>query len=268
MKIYDEKELIEQNFNPIFINSLKQYWYTTKSFSCLGAPKRCNLFLYIYGFKMKYTDKCGAELTAESGDIVYTPIGSEYKVEIYDVESQDAYTVGVNFRLLDEQGEDIILSEGVKIFKPDNKALPMLFNGALNRDMSNKRTQSRILLMEIINSLAKATPLWEIDKRIAPALLYLAEHIEQNPTVGELSGICNMSEVYFRRLFKESLGCSPSEYRNALRLDRACVYLEYGEISVQEISDMLGYSSVSHFIKEFKKYKGASPLQYRKLSVR
>ena len=62
------------------------------------------------------------------------------------------------------------------------------------------------------------------------------------------------------------MGATPVEYRNALRIEKARPYLEYGEISVQEISDMLGYSTVSHFIKEFKKHYGCSPLKYRIIS--
>ncbi|MBO5927206.1 MAG: helix-turn-helix transcriptional regulator [Clostridia bacterium] len=57
----------------------------------------------------------------------------------------------------------------------------------------------------------------------------------------------------------------PSEYRNSLRLSIARDYLVYGVTSVQEISDTLGYSTVSHFIKEFKCQYGCSPLKYRKL---
>lgn len=61
------------------------------------------------------------------------------------------------------------------------------------------------------------------------------------------------------------MGMTPLEYRNALRLGRARSYLEYGDISVQEIADMLGYATVSHFIKAFKSQYGCAPLQYRKL---
>jgi AraC-like DNA-binding protein len=92
--------------------------------------------------------------------------------------------------------------------------------------------------------------------------------VEENPSISKLAKLCNISEVYFRKQFKAHVGVSPLEYRNSLRLSRARSYLEYGEISVQEISDTLGYSTVSHFIKEFKNYYGFSPLKYRKLSKR
>ena len=269
MKIYTPQELSGENFNPIFINSLKQYWHTTRSFSCLGAPKRQNLFLYIQGFGMTYTDKEGRSITASSGDVVYTPLGSEYRTEFYRIGTDEAYTVGVNFKLLDELGEEIILSDGIRVFGSDNnKSLPMLMHSLLRHGGDESRTQSRILLMEIINALAIGEGKSRIDERILPAVNYLCEHIEESPTVPYLARLCNISEVYFRRIFRESLGSAPSEYRSALRLKRASDYLEYGEISVQEISDILGYSSVSHFIKEFKRLKGVSPLRYRKLSGR
>ena len=73
-----------------------------------------------------------------------------------------------------------------------------------------------------------------------------------------------MSQVYFRKLFRGEFGVSPAAFRNRLRLDRAAKYLEYGQISVQEISDTLGYGTVSHFIKEFRESYGISPAKYRK----
>ena len=41
--------------------------------------------------------------------------------------------------------------------------------------------------------------------------------------------------------------------------------IDMDEDSIQEISDTLGYATVSHFIKEFKKRYGYSPLKFRKL---
>ncbi len=265
MKICTLYDLIHQNFNPVFINGLQQFWRTTKSFQCIGAPKKQNLFMFLNGCKITYTDKDGRIFVAQSGDIVYTPMGSEYRVQLSDFQDAASHTIGINFFLYDEQGEDVLLSEQIQVFHdPQNPMLPMLFKNALRNDNPNQFVQNRILLMEILCALASQSPEKSQPDHITKALRYLSEHIEKNPTVAELAGLCHISQVYFRKQFKEYVGVSPCEYRNALRLSRAISYLEYGEISVQEISDMLGYSTVSHFIKEFKQRYDCSPLKYRK----
>ena len=99
---------------------------------------------------------------------------------------------------------------------------------------------------------------------VAETIKYLSLRISENPSVADLAKRCGVSEVYLRRKFKESVGISPAKYRNELRLSKAASYLKFGDISIQEISDTLGYSTVSHFIKEFKVRFGKSPLQYRK----
>lgn len=264
MKIVPLTELLNQNFNVAFINSLKQYWRTTKYFGCINAPKSMNLFLYLDGCKITYTDKNNRTITAESGDCVYTPVGSEYKSQLFDFENQDSHTVGINFMLFDMSGESVVLSDDIEVFrKKDNPSLSMLFHRSLHREASEYFTPNRILLMEILNCLSDDITKSSLD-RIGDALKYMSEHIEENPSVAELAKICHVSEVYFRKLFKSRTGVTPVEYRTSLRLDKAKSYLEYGDITVQEISDALGYSAVSHFIKEFKRCNGVSPLQYRK----
>lgn len=265
MKICALNDLVRQNFNPVFINGLQQFWRNTKSFQCIGAPKKQNLFMLLNGCKVTYTDKNGEIFMAHSGDIVYTPMGSEYRVQLSDFQDAKSHTIGINFLLYDEQGEDVVLSDRIQIFRvSQDKMLPLLFRNVLHNDTPNQFVQNRILLMEILCALATEDSEKSMPGYITKALRYLSEHVEQNPTVAELADLCHISEVYFRKQFKAYVGVSPCEYRNALRLSRAKSYLEYGEISVQEISDMLGYSSVSHFIKEFRQRYACSPLKYRK----
>lgn len=265
MKVCAVDELVNQNFNVVFLNALQQFWRTTKSFQCIHFPKKQNLFLFLDGCRITYTDKNNRIFVANSGDIVYTPIGSEYKVQLSDFKNPASHTVGINFFLLDEAGKNIVLSNEIQIFHcSQNPAIPLLFQKALQEDRIHSFTKNRILLFELVCELAAHTSKQRIPDHIAKALQYLDENIEENPTVSKLAELCGISEVYFRRQFKEYMGVSPREYRNTLRLSRARSYLEYGEISVQEISDTLGYSTASHFIKEFKKQYGFSPLKYRK----
>lgn len=265
MRIYDPNELLGRNFNLHFMNALLQRWHSTKFFRCIGKPKRQSLLLYLNGCDITYTDADGNTFRAHSGDTVYTPIGSEYRASISGFRDKNAHTVGINFHLFDEDGEPIALSEGIRIFPhSQGSVLPLLFRRALNYDTAPSMARNRILLMEILCSLASQSFASRYPERILPALEYLAEHIEENPTVAKLAELCGVSQVYFRKQFKSSLGMTPLEYRNSLRLGRAASYLEYGEISVQEISDALGYSTASHFIQEFGKRYGCPPLKYRR----
>lgn len=260
------EELVRQNFNVVFVNALQQFWQKTKGFRCVGDPKKQNLLLFLDGCRATYTDKTGRSFVANSGDVVYTPIGSEYEARMSDFESAAAHTVGINFFLTDGVGEEIVLSDGILIFRTGgNMAVPLLFHRTLHYDTTQPHLQSRILLLEILMVLAapfeKTIPAY-----IAKSVEYLSEHIEENPSIAELARQCNISQVYLRKQFQKTMGLSPVEYRNVLRLNRARAYLEYGDISIQEISDMLGYATVSHFIKVFRRKYGISPLQYRKQS--
>ena len=265
MKVCAIKELVNQNFNVIFVNALQQFWHTTKSFQCFGNPKKQNLFLFLNGCKITYTDKNAQTLVANSGDVVYTPIGSEYKVELSDFNDPSSHTVGINFLLLDELGEAVVLSDDIQIFhSSENQSLPLLLSNAVRCDVTRSPLESRIVLMEILLSLSSGASADNIPEYITKSLQYLSKHIEENPTIAKLAELSHISEVYFRKQFKMYMGVTPIEYRNTMRLERARTYLQYGEISVQEISDMLGYSTVSHFIKEFRLRYGCPPLQYRK----
>lgn len=264
MKEYTINELIDKNFDVTFLNSLHQIWNTTKSFQCMGIPKKYNLLLYLCGYSFTYTDKYGNIHKAESGDIVYTPAGSEYKVEISQT-AADAYTIGINFLLFDDEKTPAIFGSDISVFHSSgDKTISMLFHQALTYDIVKPYIRNKILLMEILCSLASYSVKKIIPDRIILSLQYISEHIEENPTIAALSKLCGVSEVYFRKQFKHYMGLSPMQYRNRLRLSRARSYLEFGDISIQEISDTLGYSTVSHFIKEFRNHHGSSPLQYRK----
>jgi len=263
VKEYTINELVNKNFDVTFLNSLHQIWNTTKNFQCIGNPKKYNLLLYLHGYSFTYTDKNGIVHKAESEDIVYTPAGGEYKVEISQ-NTPDAYTIGINFLLFDDDKAPAVLDKDIIVFHSSyDKTLSMLFHQSLTYDVITPSIRNKILLLEILCSLASFSVRKIIPDRIILSLQYLSEHIEENPTISTLSKLCGVSEVYFRKQFKSYMGISPMQYRNNLRLSRARSYLEFGDISIQEISDTLGYSTVSHFIKEFRLHYGKSPLQYR-----
>ena len=263
MKICNINEVVDKNFDAIFLNSLKQTWQNTKSFQCFGAPKKYNLFLFVNGYEITYTDINNNTFVAHSGDVVYTPVGSEYKVEISGG-SPDSYTIGINFLLYDECNNPLTFGKDILIFHPSDDTVSAFFHQTLSYDIVKPFIRNKILLFEIICALASCNVNKIIPKRIITCIEHLSKHINEPTSIKSLADLCGVSEVYLRKEFKIHTGMSPVKYRNLLRLSKARAYIEYWDISVQEISDTLGYSTVSHFIKEFRSHFGMSPLQYKK----
>ena len=76
-----------------------------------------------------------------------------------------------------------------------------------------------------------------------------------------------MSKYHFLRMFRETTGTPPLEYRNRIRLEHAKELLQEEKLSIEEVSGMLGYTSASYFSSAFKKAYGVSPKQYQKRPV-
>lgn len=74
----------------------------------------------------------------------------------------------------------------------------------------------------------------------------------------------NMSKSTFQRVFKRYSGVSCHKWLIAKKIGIACYKLSHTALSIQNISDSLGFSSSSHFAREFHKYKNMSPILYRK----
>ena len=94
---------------------------------------------------------------------------------------------------------------------------------------------------------------------LSPALSEITEAFEKNEPVLYYAELCGMSEVNFRRLFKEYTGKSPIDYRNDLRLLNAKNKLMSGEYNVSEAAEECGFSNLSFFIRLYKKKYGYTP---------
>lgn len=75
------------------------------------------------------------------------------------------------------------------------------------------------------------------------------------------------SEKYFSTLFNERMGTSFLSYLNELRISMAKRLLSTTTLRMYEISDTVGYNSVEHFTRVFKRTTGLTPTQYRQQSA-
>ena len=90
----------------------------------------------------------------------------------------------------------------------------------------------------------------------------LANYKKSDLSIKEIADRSFISEVYFRRLFKEEYGTSPQKYIINLRIQNAVGLISTGYYSLQEVAYMSGYNDYKYFSVEFKKLMGVSPSEY------
>ena len=106
-----------------------------------------------------------------------------------------------------------------------------------------------------------------INYRKLPRLYPVIQFIENNysnPNIEcrQLAQLIHVSEVYLRKLFKETLGLSPVSYLQRTRIDIACGLLKDSKMSIDDISENCGFQNKTFFYRVFKKWVGNTPLNY------
>lgn len=96
---------------------------------------------------------------------------------------------------------------------------------------------------------------------LARAMTYAREHHTEFPSVTELARQAAMSRRTLERAFQRTLGVSPRQYMEALRMHEARRRLMAGTESVTEIAFEVGYKDLSHFIRAYTNVYGHAPTQ-------
>ena len=83
------------------------------------------------------------------------------------------------------------------------------------------------------------------------------------PSFETISQALNMSQPTLRRRLKRE-GTSFQQLKDDCRRDAACEYLRRGELSINAVASLLGFSDPSVFHRSFKKWTGMTPGEYRR----
>lgn len=104
----------------------------------------------------------------------------------------------------------------------------------------------------------------EVTESVAAVRQYIDENFRTRITLANLCFLFGMNKTTLCRNFREAFGTTVLNYINELRIKEAKTYLQKGELSITEISDDLGFSSVHYFCRLFKQYTNQSPTEYAK----
>ena len=159
-------------------------------------------------------------------------------------------------------------SESIEYFRSSNpKKLKDLFEqllSAWNQKEIGYQYKCAALLYEIFaECYAENYKQSASSSKIAPSVEYIRQSYKKSDlTIKEIAERSFMSEVYFRRLFKEEFGISPQKYIIDLRIQNAAGLISTGYYSLKEVAYMSGYNDYKYFSVEFKKNMGVSPSEY------
>ena len=104
-----------------------------------------------------------------------------------------------------------------------------------------------------------------IQEEMEYARRYFNEHYNEQISIEDYAQSRNMSVSWFQRSFKQIVNYSPMQYILTIRMNNAASLLESTDYSMAEISAIVGYDNPLYFSRLFKKQKGVSPSEYRKL---
>lgn len=95
------------------------------------------------------------------------------------------------------------------------------------------------------------------------ALQIISTHIgEAALTVPKLAAEVHVSPTQLSNLFQKYIGIAPAKYMTRIRLEECKLLLAEGKLSIGEIANQMGYSSIQHFSKQFRQWVGCTPSTY------
>lgn len=126
------------------------------------------------------------------------------------------------------------------------------------------RLRCKSLLYSIIYSLFQesgqfydlASPHFTEIKQI---MMLIHNNLGKNYSVKQLADDVDLSESYFRSLFKKHTGYSPVQYQNFIKISHARDLLLSGIYHVNEVADKIGIEDIYYFSRLFKKLTGINP---------
>lgn len=98
---------------------------------------------------------------------------------------------------------------------------------------------------------------------ITQAKQFIAEHYAEEISLRQVACVVNVSLFYFCKCFRRATGLSFTQFVSRTRIEEAKSLLLNPNLRVSEIAYAIGFQSLTHFNRTFKKIMCQSPTAYR-----
>lgn len=128
------------------------------------------------------------------------------------------------------------------------------------------RTHIFQIILWLLRHWHKENPELLTDINLSPNLAKAINYVWNNlaaATAENTAKFCGYSYTYFSEIFKKSMKINFRDYILNARITKAETLLLNTRADISEIAFEIGFSTTSHFIKQFKARKGITPAKYR-----
>ena len=128
--------------------------------------------------------------------------------------------------------------------------------------------QLKILLIELLQkskpeaSIQFPSAYHSENQIVDQAIQIISENLQKKLTLEQLSSMVHVSVPHLCKLFQNHLGTSPGKYINKIRIEECKVLLRDRHLPMSQIADMMGFSSLQQFSRQFHNICGITPTQY------
>lgn len=124
-----------------------------------------------------------------------------------------------------------------------------------------------ILIIRLMRNTSLAIPTQpqtiSTNRQCAAVRRYIDLHFKEPLTLEQLADEGHMNKYYLSHAFKREYGVSPINYMISRRIEESKYLLSETDLSMSQIAQLLGFSSLSYFSQVFRKTQGISPMEYR-----
>lgn len=124
-----------------------------------------------------------------------------------------------------------------------------------------------ILIIRLMRNIDLAVPaeapVLTANRQCAAIRRYIDLHFKESLSLDQLAEESHMNKFYLSHAFKRQYGISPINYMIERRLEESKYLLAETDLSMSQISQLLGFSSLSYFSQLFRKTQAVSPREYR-----
>ncbi len=104
----------------------------------------------------------------------------------------------------------------------------------------------------------------EADQRIKAIFDFIDANYANKINIETMASVVHMTNSSFCKFFKNRFKKTFTQYLNEFRIHNVCQHLQELDYSVTQIATECGYENMSYFHKQFKRFIGMTPAQYRK----